>query len=165
MKFSKIAALVGITVLVYICCSGSGSIEKFKPSFDAAKWVNAWVKIWNTYDLNQVDELFLQDDRLTYFSSEKEGVIIGFEAVREHHRGFGFAEGGKKQPNKLWLEDIHTTDLGSSVIVTAIWFFQRPDGRIQRGPVTIVYLQQGEEYRIAHMNFSNYLEKVEELKS
>jgi hypothetical protein len=43
--------------------------------------------------------------RLTCLSSEKEGVIKGFEAVREHHEEFGFVEGGKEQHNTFWLED------------------------------------------------------------
>ena len=65
--------------------------------------VEAWVEMWNTYDLNQVDALFLDDARLSYFSSEREGLIRGMEAVREHHVGFGFAPGGIDQPNRLWL--------------------------------------------------------------
>lgn len=124
--------------------------------FDVEKHVAAWVKIWNTYDLDQVDVLFLQDDRLTYFSSEKEGVIVGIDAVREHHKGFGFVPGGKESPNKLWVEDLHTSVFDSTAVVTGIWFFKRADGTLQRGPVTIVYVNQGSEYKIAHMNFSNY---------
>jgi len=127
--------------------------------FDADLWVNTWVSIWNTYDLNQVDVLFLRDERLTYFSSEKEGIIIGIDAVREHHRGFGFVEGGKQQPNKLWVKDVHTETFGTTALVTAIWYFERPDGSVQRGPVTMVYVRQNEEYRIAHMNFSTYHDK------
>lgn len=136
--------------------------ERRPDEFDAEGWVSAWVDIWNSYDLTQVDELFLQDERLTYFSSEKEGVIIGIEAIREHHQGFGFVEGGKRQPNKLWLEDVHSESFGTTAVVTAIWYFERPDGSVQRGPVTIVYVRQGEAYRIAHMNFSNYQADVSE---
>lgn len=128
-------------------------------SFDADMWVGKWVKIWNTYDLNQVDELFLQDSRLTYFSSEKEGTIIGIDAVRDHHQGFGFVAGGKDQPNKLWVEDLHSAEFESSAVVTGIWYFQRSDGTKQRGPVTIVYIRQGDKFKIAHMNFSEYSSK------
>lgn len=153
MRWFKFIAVVGIVMFVFIGCGPSNNTPS---DFNADEWVSAWVEIWNTYDLNQVDNLFLTNDHLTYFSSEKEGVITGIDAVREHHRGFGFVEGGKDQPNKLWLEDIATSAFGDAVVVTAIWYFQRPDGSKQRGPVTIVYVQQGDEYRIAHMNFSNY---------
>ena len=118
--------------------------------------VGAWVEMWNSYDLGQVDALFLTDDNLTYFSSEKEGVIKGIQAVREHHRGFGFVEGGKVSENKLWVEDLHTADFGTAVVVTGIWFFRRSSGQVQRGPVTFVYVKTGEEYRLAHLNFANY---------
>jgi hypothetical protein len=66
------------------------------------------------------------------------------------------AENGKQQPNKLWLEDVHTESFGTTAVVTAIWYFQKRAGPVQRGPVTIVYVRQGEEHRIAHMSFSTY---------
>ena len=127
--------------------------------FDTGRWMEAWVAMWNSYDLNLVDKLFLESSQLTYFSSEKEGVIRGIEAVREHHQGFGFVVGGKTQENKLWVEDIQTDVFGKTAVVTGIWFFQRSSGEIQRGPVTIVYTQVENEYRIAHMHFANYLKK------
>jgi hypothetical protein len=127
--------------------------------FASGHWVDAWVSLWNSYDLTQVDKLFLKSSQLTYFSSEKEGIIRGIEAVREHHRGFGFVDGGKTQENKLWVEDVQTDVFGKTAVVTGIWFFQRSSGEIQRGPLTIVYVQAGVEYRIAHMHFANYLKK------
>lgn len=151
--------LIGVMVVACIAADGSKLSTASNGEFDVQKWVDAWVEIWNTYDLNQVEKIFLLDDRVTYFSSEKEGVIFGFDAVREHHRGFGFVEGGKEQPNKLWVEDLHSSTLGKTVVITGIWFFQRPDRSVQRGPVTFVYVKQGEEFRIAHMHFANYLEK------
>ena len=77
--------------------------------FDTEKTVGAWVEFWNTYELSKVDELFVTDSSLTYLSSEKEGVMQGIDAIRDHHRGFGFVEGGKESANKLWVEDLHTT--------------------------------------------------------
>ena len=124
--------------------------------FLTEQMVGAWVDMWNSYDLDRVDELFLGDDNLTYFSSEKEGAIRGIEAVREHHRGFGFVEGGKVQENELWVEDLYTADFGSAVVVTGIWFFRRRSGQVQRGPVTFVYAKRGKEYRLAHLHFANY---------
>ena len=123
--------------------------------FDAGL-VDEWVSIWNTYDLSKVETLFLDDDRVSYFSSEKEGAVQGIQALIEHHRGFGFVPGGKQQPNKLWLEDTHIEAYPGSAVVTAVWCFQRADSSTQRGPVTLVYVEAGDGYRIAHANFGNY---------
>lgn len=118
--------------------------------------IDAWVEMWNSYDLLQVDRLFLTGSGLTYFSSEKEGVIKGIDAVREHHKGFGFVEGGKKQENKLWLEDIQSTHFESTVIVSAIWYFRKRPGKVQRGPVTFVCVKEKKGFRFAHLHFANY---------
>jgi ketosteroid isomerase-like protein len=118
--------------------------------------LEAWVAVWNSYDLNQVDRLFLKDDRLTYFSSEKEGLIRGIEAVREHHRKFGFVEGGKVSENKLWLKDLQVSDFGPVAVAAAIWIFRRASGQEQRGPVTFVCVKEEGEYRLVHLHFSNY---------
>jgi ketosteroid isomerase-like protein len=127
-------------------------IQKF-----SSKVVDDWVKFWNTYDLNQVERLFLKDDRVTYFSSEKQGVIKGYEALVRHHEGFGFVKGGKVQPNKLWIEGMDVEDFGDSAIVCAVWFFKRPSAESpQKGPVTIVYERAPDGWRIAHANFGNY---------
>jgi ketosteroid isomerase-like protein len=125
---------------------------KFDP-----KLVDEWAAIWNSYDLSKVPELFLDDGRVTYFSSEKEGAVKGFQALMDHHRGFGFVEGGKASLNKLWLEDVDIADFGDSAVVTAIWYFRRGGSdQVQRGPVTLVYVPVGDGFRIAHANFSNY---------
>jgi hypothetical protein len=124
--------------------------------FEVERIVGEWVAMWNSYDLSQIDRLFLTDENLTYFSSEREGAIRGIEAVREHHRGFGFVEGGKVSENELWVEDLDAADFGRAVVVTGIWFFRRSTGQVQRGPVTFVYVKKGGEYRLAHLNFGNY---------
>ena len=122
-----------------------------------SKIVGDWVNFWNRYDLNQVEKLFLKDDRVTYFSSEKQGVIKGYEALVRHHEGFGFVRGGKVQPNKLWLEGMDVEDFGDSAIVCAVWFFKRASAESpQKGPVTIVYERTPDGWRIAHANFGNY---------
>jgi len=123
----------------------------------SSKTVYEWVKLWNTYDLDQVGNLFLRDGRVTYFSSEKQGVIKGYEALVKHHEGFGFVKGGKVQPNRLWLEGMDIEDFGDSAIVCAVWFFKRPNAENpQKGPVTIVYERTRDGWRIAHANFGNY---------
>ncbi len=159
MKITRILAALCLVAIVCIACANTNSKEKDKITFEADKWVGDWVKMWNTYDLDQVDRLFITDQRLTYLSSEKEGILQGIEAIREHHRSFGFVEGGRDQRNKLWVDSLVTTDLGSTAVVAGIWYFQRPDGALQRGPMTMVYLLEEEEFRIVHMHFATYLEK------
>jgi ketosteroid isomerase-like protein len=122
-----------------------------------AKLIDDWVKFWNTFDLNQVENLFLKDDRVSYFSSEKQSLIKGYKELIKHHEGFGFVKGGKVQLNKLWLEEIDIEDFGDSSIVSAIWFFKRPNvEKPQKGPVTIVYERTTDGWSIAHANFGNY---------
>ena len=134
-------------------------------SFDAPpegpvqELVDSWVKMWNSYDLKRVDELFLQDPRVSYFSSEKEGLIQGIEAVRDHHVGFGFVEGGKDQENKLWVEEVRISDFGTAAVVAGIWYFQRAsenEAPAQRGPFTFVCVKKEKGWRLAHLNFSQY---------
>lgn len=74
-------------------------MAKFNP-----KIIDDWVKFWNTYDLDQVGRLFLTDDRVTYFSSEKQGVIKGYEALVKHHEGFGFVKGGRTRRTSCGLK-------------------------------------------------------------
>jgi len=121
------------------------------------KIIDDWVRFWNTYDLSKVDDLFLTDEHVTYFSSEKEGVIRGIESLRTHHENFGFVKGGKSQPNQLWLEGIVIDEFNDTAIVCAIWCFKRPgQEKPQRGPVTLVYVNTSKGWRIAHANFGNY---------
>lgn len=132
--------------------------------FNATELIGAWVDMWNSYDLSKVDELFLPDSTLTYFSSEKEGIIRGIDAVREHHRGFGFVEGGIAQANRLWMEDIQVDRFGTSAIITGIWFFQRSGEKPetpQRGPATFIYVLREGEYYLAHLNFAEYMTSEE----
>jgi ketosteroid isomerase-like protein len=119
--------------------------------------VDKWVEIWNNYNLDKVRELFLDDERVTYFSSEKQGLIKGIDNLVEHHREFGFVEGGNDNGNKLWLEDVAVDDFGDMVLVKADWIFQRKGSdKHQRGPVTMAYLEQNKNYKIVHCHFSNY---------
>jgi len=115
-----------------------------------------WVAMWNRYDLDQVDVLFLTDERVTYFSSEFEGVIVGIEAVRDHHRRFGFLPGGKSSENQLWVEDVQETEFGPVAVVTAVWHFRRATGQEMRGPATFVFVRDRGSVRLAHLNFGNY---------
>lgn len=143
-----------IGILSYPGCATDKPVKN-----DIPELIDSWVAMWNSYDLAMVDQLFLQDSRVSYFSSEKEGLIQGIDAVREHHVGFGFVNGGKSQENKLWIEDIHIQNFGSAAVVAGIWYFQRasedPENP-QIGPFTFVCVRQGDEWRLAHLNFSEY---------
>ena len=146
-----------------------------------ADLVEEWVGMWNAYDLDRVGDLFLDADRLTYFSSELEGVIRGYDAVVEHHRGFGFVPGGQDRGTRLWVEGLTEDAFGDAAILTGLWYFQRgepaaPEGSggvredasgagesasvpvagPQRGPVTFVCVLDKGRWRFAHMNFGNY---------
>ena len=133
-------------------------VPSSSPGFDADGLIAAWVGLWRTYDLDRVSELFLPDARANYLSSEREGLIVGIDAVLEHHRGFGFAPGGLEPEQELWVEDIAGFSYGNTGVVTGVWYFGdrgSPAGA-QRGPMTVVYTLYGDEYRIAHMHFANY---------
>ena len=121
------------------------------------KAIDQWIRLWNTYDLDQVSNLFLNDHRATYFSSEKEGLIKGIRNLIDHHQEFGFVPGGKETDNKLWLEKTDIEQYNNLAVVKAEWHFQRK-GRetIQQGPVTILYIKTQNEWKIAHTHFSNY---------
>jgi len=119
--------------------------------------INRWVNFWNTYDLRQFENLFLWSNDVTYFSSEKYGLIKGYEALKKHHQGFDFVDGGKIQENRLWLEDLDIKKFYNTVVVCGIWFFKRVNSdNVQKGPVTVVYINSSESWKIAHMNFGNY---------
>ncbi|MCG8468790.1 MAG: peptidylprolyl isomerase [Gemmatimonadetes bacterium] len=126
--------------------------------FDAEAHAAAWVRLWRTYDLDLVRTLFLPDGRVTYLSSEREGLIEGFDALIPHHEGFGFVSGGLSPESELWVEDVAGVSYGNSAVVTGVWFFGDRAERdaAQRGPMTVVYTLYGDEYRIAHMHFANY---------
>jgi ketosteroid isomerase-like protein len=150
-----------ILIMVITISSAPGFAIDKPVENDVQELVDSWVAMWNSYDLKMVDALFLQDSRVSYFSSEKEGLIQGIDAVREHHEGFGFVNGGKSQQNKLWVEDVQIQNFGKVAVVAGVWYFQRTSDNpesVQKGPFTFVCVRQGEGWRLAHLNFSEYKE-------
>ncbi|MET0595850.1 MAG: nuclear transport factor 2 family protein [Polyangiaceae bacterium] len=139
-----------------VATSTSAPVDRIG-AFDGAREVREWVAMWNSYDLDQVDSLFVRDARVSYFSSEKPGLIAGIDALKEHHKGFGFAPGGADKGSRLWLEAVHAETWGRAVVVTATWFFERANAKKppQRGPVTLVLTNDGARCRIAHAHFAN----------
>ena len=127
---------------------------------EVAAHIDLWVGLWASYDLNQLNTIFWNSEHCTYLSSEKEGLIKGFEALIPHHSGFGFVEGGKVPAKELWLEDQAIQQLKTSSIVTATWYFgerSSPKDSIQNGPVTFVLIKdEQKEVKIAHTHFANY---------
>ncbi len=113
--------------------------------------ITAWEKSWNTYDLEAVTQLFVNDSSVTYFSSERAGLIHGIDSLKKHHRGFGFLPGGKVSSNRLWLTELRYLPLA----VSATWHFQRPGSPEQRGPVTFILRKDPKGILIAHAHFSN----------
>ena len=133
---------------LFLCCIvGQTQAQEKSPQ----QLLAAWEKSWNTYDLNEVRRLFVADQTVTYFSSERPRLIQGIDSLIKHHRGFGFVEGGKTSTNRLWLSEV----LHRPLSVTATWHFQRPGSPEQRGPVTFILQSDGTGYRIAHAHFSN----------
>jgi len=148
-------SLFTCTVAVLAACGGAEQV----PPFDLEAEIAKWVDLWHTYDLNRLDDLFVTDSSLTYLSSEREGAIRGIDAVREHHRGFGFAAGGGTPSAELWLDQLLSEQVGSAAIVIGVWYFGDRSAAIdsvQQGPVTLVYVYRDGAYRIAHAHFANY---------
>jgi ketosteroid isomerase-like protein len=149
-----------LALLVAIAPSaGAGAHVPSSQDRDAAlqSALDAWVDAWYSYDLNEVDRLFVADANVTYFSSERDGLIKGIDALREHHRGFGFRPGGAATGARLWLEDVAVRWEGDTAVVLAQWLFARAgaEGAPQRGPVTFVFVPRDGRYRILHAHFAN----------
>ncbi|MDW8332163.1 MAG: hypothetical protein RMK43_10965 [Cyclobacteriaceae bacterium] len=127
----------------------------FAQTPSATEVINQWISMWNTYDLSMVDSLF--DKYATYFSSEYDGLIEGLEKLREHHRKFGFVDGGKTTGNTLWLENLKERPVGAAaLLVTGTWYFRRIDSvRPQTGPVTFLLGKVSGRWKILHAHFAN----------
>jgi len=119
--------------------------------------INDWLGLWNSYDLSKVARIFTPD--VTYFSSDKEGLIRDLGGVLEHHKGFGFVPGGKKSGNTLSARDVAMSFLSeTSAVLTGFWFFERAidPSKNQRGPFTIVVRKTEAGWRMSHLHFATY---------
>ncbi len=123
--------------------------------------IDQWVNLWATYDVSLLPEIFLTTDELTYFSSEKEGLLKGYDELAPHHAGFGFVTGGRQPRINLWLEDVEIRLYGETALVAAVWYTAdygvEAQENVQKGPVTFVLVldDQG-KVKIAHAHFANY---------
>jgi len=120
--------------------------------------IESWLAMWRSYDLDRVADLFVDDDALSYFPSDREGLIEGFTAVRAYLEGLGFVAGGFQPESEMWLEQVNVSDFGESAVVGAVWYFGNRQNRraAGRGPLTMALARVGEEWRISHVNFGNY---------
>lgn len=118
--------------------------------------LDRWVAMWNTYDLAEVDHLFLDDARLTYFSSERQGALRGLEAIRKYYRDFGFTTGGKPVRYILGLENLQIDRFGELAIATGLWCYRREETPVQRGPATFVMIAGEEGCKLVHLHFATY---------
>ena len=150
--------IFNLLVLIFVSslpgCDKSTEIQ----AEDVRNTVNRWLDLWSSYDLDLIPDIFWQSEDLTYFSSEKEGVLAGYSSLLSHHEGFGFQSGGAEPSASLSLADQQITILDDLAIVTAIWYFGDPeDPEVQRGPVTFVITESNSgQVKIAHAHFANY---------
>ena len=133
------------------------NLPQLQQNFNTQKAIDRWVDMWKTNDMTLVDKLFISGPELTYFSSEIETLMQGLDAVREHHKNFGFVDGGKETSNKLWVEDLYSVSLGTTAVVTGIWFFRKNAWQTQKGPFTFVYTHGGNDFLLAHVHFGKYV--------
>jgi imidazolonepropionase-like amidohydrolase len=120
--------------------------------------LEAWLGLWRRFDLESLGDVFLQDPALTYFASDSDGLIEGYEAVRAYHEQAGFVSGGFQPEQELWLEDVVIADFDDSAVISGVWHFgsRVSPAEAGRGPMTMVVERTGSGYRIAHLHMGNY---------
>jgi ketosteroid isomerase-like protein len=168
MKIKHLFNLIVVFLLFAGCETGTKQANQQEAQSPASKdltqpevsaVIDKWLNLWATYDLDLLPEIFYQSPTLTYFSSEKEGLIKGYRQLLPHHEGFGFVKGGKKPPVALWLEDIEIRINGETAMVAATWYNgdkTAPRDSVQHGPVTFVLLRNDQgAVRISHAHFAN----------
>jgi len=160
MAFKNLIIPILLSFLFLAACRSMEVEKTMITKNESTEVINKWLELWKTYDLNKLREIFLKSEELTYFSSEKEGLIQGFQQLRPHHQAFGFIDGGKRPEKSLWLEDLETRVYGSSTMVGGIWYFgdrSLPKDSISYGPVTFILVRDKEGIaKIVHTHFANY---------
>lgn len=170
VKYKTLQNLLLLAIMLVVSCSrnnNSGGKDTDRSlgnhlitEIEVNHVIDKWVELWASYNLDSLNSVFLVSADLSYFSSEKEGLIKGYEMLVPHHEGFGFVPGGKSPAKELWLEDVETTLFKECAVVSAIWYFgDKAQGREtnQLGPVSFVLVRnRSGKLKIAHTNFSNY---------
>jgi len=157
--FTLKSFLIVLSIFALGACNTARDTNQLTKS-EVDRLVENWLALWSSYDLEQLDDIFWNDSSMTYFSSEKRGLIRGYDKMRVHHEGFGFVSGGKQPAKSLWLEDLDVTLQPSFAVVGGIWYFgdrSMPKDSVQNGPVSFVILRDKEgKAKIAHTHFANY---------
>ena len=96
------------------------------------------------------------DPVVTFFASDSNELIEGFEGVLAWHEAQGFVAGGFQPDDELWLEDTLVADFEDSAVVSATWRF---GSRILteeaiRGPLTMTIVRTSTGFRIVHLSMS-----------
>jgi imidazolonepropionase-like amidohydrolase len=120
----------------------------------AQQALDQWLAMWRRYDLDVVDDVFLQDPALTFFASDTEDLIEGFADVRSWHEAQGFVSGGFRPEDELWLEDALVAAFDGSAVVAATWRFGSritPD-QAATGPLTMTIVSTATGYRIVNLS-------------
>ncbi|MEQ8362928.1 MAG: hypothetical protein RH948_08675 [Cyclobacteriaceae bacterium] len=155
----KYTALIVLCSFLFFDCSNKQNHNPITEN-EVNELMDRWLTLWSSYDLNLLDSIFWQDMDMSYFSSEKRGLIKGYSAMHPHHKGFGFVEGGKQPSKALWLEEVDITLQPDFAVVGAIWYFgdkSMPKDSVQNGPVSFVVLRnKAGMVKIAHTHFANY---------
>ncbi len=120
--------------------------------------LDGWLRAWRRYDLDALGEVLHQDPSLTFFPNDREGVVVGYGAVRAYHEELGFAPGGFQPDSELWLEDVRVDSFDDASVVTATWHFGNRLLRAEaaRGPFTMLVSRTRSGYRITHLSMGNY---------
>jgi imidazolonepropionase-like amidohydrolase len=123
----------------------------------ARQALELWLALWRRYDLDRLDRVFLRDASLTYFASDTEGLLEGYEAVLQHHRELGFLPGGYQPERELWVEDVLVTDFDESAVITGTWYFGNRVGpqTAARGRLTMVLVRTSNGYKISHLHLGD----------
>ena len=124
----------------------------------ARQTLEFWLALWHRYDLVRLGDVFLRDPSLTYFPSDTEGVLEGFDAVQDYHVAQGFVAGGFQPKEELWVEDTVISDFGDATVISAVWRFGNrvAPADAARGPLSMVIVRTAAGYRISHLNMANY---------
>ena len=108
MSTKNILLCIFLSLIVTTALSAVNVVNESSGDNDVQELIASWVAMWNSYDLAMVDKLFLQDSRVSYFSSEKEGLIQGIDRTMKNQ--------SRRAPSLLFVFDMER-DGGSPTLI------------------------------------------------